>query len=133
MTGSRKRHLNSERRDTVLVIDDEPLVLSAARRTLERFDYCVLTAASGRQGIEEFHAHAGQIAAVLLDTRLPDITGLQTFTALRQIDDRVPILITSGEEEITATADFPLDEVAGFIPKPYQGRELADRIERALA
>ena len=58
-----------------MVVDDEPVVRSAAKSTLERFGYEVLLANNGREGVRMFRQHRRKIAMVLLDMTMPVMSG----------------------------------------------------------
>ena len=62
---------------TVLVVDDEALVLSVAERILSRSGYSVLTARDGREGLERARQHKGAIDLAILDVQMPYLDGLQ--------------------------------------------------------
>jgi PAS domain S-box-containing protein len=63
----------------VLVVDDEEIVREVAREMLSEWGFDVLTAADGRQGVERYRAHAGEIAVVLLDLTMPEMGGEQAL------------------------------------------------------
>src|SRR5262249_25472712 len=75
---------------TLLVVDDEPNVLYSLEKALEGGDLEVLTAPTGKQGVELVQRRPD---AVLLDVRLTDMTGLEAFDRIRTIDPRVPIIL----------------------------------------
>ena len=68
---------------TVLVTDDEPLVRAFAAEGLKRLGYRVLVAENGKQALETYGEHGGEIGCVLLDLIMPELSGLETFRRLR--------------------------------------------------
>jgi PAS domain S-box-containing protein len=116
--------------DTVLLIDDDPHVLSATRRLLARNGFGVLAAASGPEGVALYRAHRGTIGAVLLDLTLPQMGGREIFAALKAVDPDARVILTSGFDEPSAVA--ALEGLAGFIQKPYRAEDLVDAVRRVV-
>src|SRR5437764_2091390 len=79
------------RMPTLLVIDDEPNVLYSLEKSLRSDTLDVLTASTGKQGLELVRRH--QPDAVLLDLRLGETSGLEVFDRIRQIDPRLPVIL----------------------------------------
>ncbi|MBN1342826.1 MAG: response regulator [Phycisphaerae bacterium] len=119
-------------RGTVLIVDDEDTVLDVSRRVLERAGVRVLTAASGREAIETFTAHAGEINAVLLDMSLEDLTGQEVCLRLRRVRRDVKVLLMSGYEERDVVSRFDDQELAGFVQKPFSPQTLVDKLTPVL-
>jgi len=115
---------------TVLVVDDEPMVLAFAEVGLKRLGYQVLTATDGRQACEVLHSHAGQIQIVLLDLVMPGITGLETCRRLREMNRDVKVILTSGYTSTEIVRDARLAGAMGFIGKPYSLEELSAALRR---
>jgi two-component system, cell cycle sensor histidine kinase and response regulator CckA len=74
-----------------------------------------------------------EVALVLLDLTMPRMGGEETFDALRVLDPRVRVVISSGYSEQDMTSRFAGKGLAGFVPKPYTLAELAKRLQAALA
>ncbi|MHC4715654.1 MAG: PAS domain-containing hybrid sensor histidine kinase/response regulator, partial [Planctomycetota bacterium] len=117
-------------RGAILVVDDERTVRELARKALQREGFTVLTAADGREGVAVFGEHADEISAVLLDMTMPEISGEEAFDALRRICPDVPILLASGYAEEDVTGRFEGRDLAGFIHKPFELRELIAKVRR---
>ncbi|MFH0983504.1 MAG: PAS domain-containing protein [Planctomycetota bacterium] len=117
---------------TILVVDDEEAVRTVARMTLERFGFTVLTAADGRQALEVFQRHADEIAAVLLDMTMPQLSGEEVLRELRRVRPKVPVVLSSGYNEEDAISQFIGEELAGFVQKPYRPRELVEKLRAIL-
>lgn len=119
-------------RQTVLVVDDERHVRSVARIALEDSGYRVLTAADGREALDLFAAHQGEVRAVLLDLLMPDMDGEEAFDALRRMRADVPIILSSGLGEEAAMGRFAARGLAGFLKKPYHLDELISLVQRVV-
>ncbi len=117
----------------ILVIDDEALVRSIAKSTLEHFGYSVFEADDGARGVELFRQLQDDIALVLLDLTMPEMGGEEAFDILRQIQPDIPVILSSGYDEAEATRRFAGKNVNGFLKKPYTAETLADRVKSVLA
>ena len=117
---------------TILVVDDEALVLNVARQVLERAGYRVLTAADGREGLEMFERHAQDISLVLLDLTMPKMNGDEAVREMRLIKRDVRVLLTSGYNEREATGEIEAPHLAGYIQKPYVAAALLSKVREAM-
>jgi len=119
------------RSGTVLVVDDEPAVLSAAVALVRRLGYEVIDATNGAaalRAVEEVGAH---LTCILLDITMPEKSGLDVLRELRDNGFRVPVLLSSGYvlQPIEILAELG---PARFLPKPYTLASLEDAIEELL-
>lgn len=108
----------------VLVVDDEEMVRSLAKRVLHKVGFKVMTVEDGARAVELFRAHASEITAVLLDMTMPGPDGEQTFYELRRIRPDIKVLLSSGYDVKDAVARLRDEGLAGFIHKPYLPEEL---------
>ena len=105
-----------------LVIDDDAGVRSAARRILTLLGFDTIDAPDGRAGAALFAQRAAEIAVVLLDMTMPEMNGEETFREIRRVRDDVPVILTSGYDEVEATRRFTSKGLAGFLPKALRIR-----------
>jgi CheY-like chemotaxis protein len=117
---------------TVLIVDDEAVVLRTAQNALERHGYTTLTAESGPAGIDLFRREKDLISLVVLDLSMPGMTGQQALSHLRAINPHVPVLVSSGYSEIEVRRVFEGERLAGFIQKPYTASRLVEKVKAAL-
>jgi two-component system, cell cycle sensor histidine kinase and response regulator CckA len=115
-----------------LVVDDDQGVREAASRLLEFFGFSVLQAVDGRHGTEVFRLHASEIVVVILDMTMPEMNGEETFREIRRVRSDVPVILTSGYNEIEATRRFTAKGLAGFLQKPFTPKELSQKLALAL-
>ena len=109
----------------ILVIENEPGVRQALRRTLERLGFEVEEASEGRAGIARVAADRDAFSAVVLDLSMPGLGGEETFAGLRSIAPQLPVVLCSGHDG-TDTSKRLLDEVAvTFLQKPFSSAQLA--------
>jgi len=115
------------RTGTVLLVDDEDVVLRAGRLALERLGFRVLLARSGSEAVEQFRSQHRDLALVILDMTMPGLSGADALHQLKAIDSSVPVLGTSGFSADEARSRFG-QTIAGFIPKPYSLRSFSDTV-----
>jgi len=106
-------------RGTVLVVDDEPLVLKAASEMLRQFGFGVLMAKGGREALEMVARHSMEIRVILLDFSMPDLNGPETFHQIQSLKPGIRVIVSSGYPEQVCSQRFPWSNVSGFIQKPY--------------
>ena len=116
----------------ILVIDDEAPVREAIQDILGVENIEVLVAANGRAGIELYRQHAATIDLIILDWFMPGMNGAETLRALKDINPRLRVLISSGYSETDTVSQFVHDETIGFLQKPYTLQRLIDEITRCL-
>jgi PAS domain S-box-containing protein len=105
---------------TVLVVDDEEIVIDIARATLETAGLNVLTASDGIEALEVLDRQLPEIDCVLLDLTMPRMDGEEAFKEIREMDPNLPIVLTSGYNEQEVTQRFVGQDLAGFVQKPFE-------------
>lgn len=117
---------------TILLVDDEDMILSITGKMLEHVGYKVLPAASGPEAIDLFRAHAGEIALTILDLSMPDMSGEEVFHKLREIRKDAVIALSTGLAEDGEVPDVGDIEPSGFINKPYEMTTLLDAVSEII-
>jgi DNA-binding NtrC family response regulator len=102
-----------------LLIDDEVAVRVVTNRLLMDLGQRVLTADSGRKGLELFRQHHPTIDLVLLDLTMPEISGAEVLVELRRIRPDVSVVVTSGFHPLDASDLLSQPNVIGFLEKPH--------------
>ena len=115
---------------TVLVVDDEPMVLAFIEEALKKLGYKVLTVVDGQQACEVYSSHSNQIDMVLLDMVMPGTTGLEVCRRLRGINPQVKVILSSGYSSGDVAREAQLAGAMGFIGKPYSLEELSSALHR---
>jgi signal transduction histidine kinase/CheY-like chemotaxis protein len=117
---------------TVLVVDDDPMVRSVARRLLESFGLTVVVANGGPEAIARVAAAPDSVDAVLLDMTMPEMSGPDVFARLRVIKPSLPVVLMSGYHEDELSSEVGAG-ISGFVQKPFTPADLASRMRVALA
>jgi signal transduction histidine kinase/CheY-like chemotaxis protein len=118
---------------TVLFVDDEVAILSATRRLLEASGYRVLTAESGHDAIQIARNAHTPIDVILLDLRMPGLSGIETFGPLTAAQPGARVVLCSGYELEGAARRLLDSGAAEFVQKPFRLEDLTAAIQRALA
>jgi two-component system cell cycle sensor histidine kinase/response regulator CckA len=116
----------------VLVVDDDAGVRLVLKHLLEFFGFDVVDAADGRLGVEAYRARMAEVKLVILDMTMPELSGEETFRELRNLRADVPVILSSGYNEVEATRRFCAKGLAAFLPKPFTPDDLARCIRAAV-
>jgi len=116
-----------------LVIDDDNGVRAATRRMLRLLGFDAIDAPDGRAGASLFAERAQEIVVVLLDMTMPEMNGEETFLEIRRVRADVPVVLTSGYDEIEATRRFTSKGLAGFLQKPFGTEDLTAKLAAVFA
>ena len=119
------------RRDTILVVDDEPLVREVAEAFLQSEGFGVVTARDGREARHVIDSR-GDIAAVILDLSLPDIGAEEILSSIRDRRPGLPVILSSGHYEEIAERGLHRDVVT-FLLKPWELSRLLAVVDQALS
>ena len=118
--------------ETILLVDDEQMVLEVNKSLLEYMGYRVYAAGSGQEAIALYMEKRSEIDLVILDMILPGISGGETFDRLREIDPEIRVLLCSGYS-IEGEAQQIMDRGCnGFIQKPFQLKNLSQKVREIL-
>ncbi|MBW2204184.1 MAG: PAS domain S-box protein [Deltaproteobacteria bacterium] len=117
---------------TVLVIEDEELLVGLFREILERLGYRVLLAETGKEAVELAKTFDGQIDLALLDIKLPDMDGGRVYPLIMEARPDMKVIVCSGYS-IHGPAQDILDAGAeGFIQKPFSIAPFAEKLKEVL-
>jgi CheY-like chemotaxis protein len=105
--------------ELILVVDDEPSILEVTKATLETYDYRVLTASNGIEGIANYTKNMDAIELVITDIMMPTMDGNIAIRTLKAIDPDVKIIAISGLISSQEIIDEIDGEISAFIAKPY--------------
>jgi CheY-like chemotaxis protein len=118
--------------ETVLLIDDEEMILDIGSKMLEGLGYKVLAAPGGRQGLQIYEQARDMIELVILDIIMPDFGGKETFDTLRRVNPNVKVLLSSGYSLDGQAKDIMKSGCKGFIQKPFSMAEFSKKIRDIL-
>src|SRR5437868_3620512 len=117
---------------TVLLVEDDELVLDAMTRTLVREGYYVLTAPSGHDAIGLLRAPVQPVNAVVLDLNLPDVNGVDLCARIQELHPAMPVIVCTGRTDPVDLDEFLKMGVRRYIRKPVPMAELLASVEAVL-
>jgi two-component system, cell cycle sensor histidine kinase and response regulator CckA len=115
----------------ILLVDDEAPVREAVVDILQTLGLKTITAANGQEGLALFDQHHEEIAVVLLDMQMPIMGGKETLEAIRQRNQTIPVILSSGYSEAELSGQLT-DEATSFLQKPYNMDRLIEVITAAI-
>jgi two-component system nitrogen regulation response regulator GlnG len=115
---------------TLLVIDDEPSILHAFRRVFSPPDVTLLTAGSAAEGIKTVTEVRPDV--VIVDVNLPDLSGLETFHRIHQLDAKVPVIFITGHGTTNTAIEAIKMGAYDYLFKPLELDQLRELVGRAL-
>ena len=118
--------------ETVLLVDDQKMVLEVGADMLKAMGYKVLVACSGQEAVELYSSGIDHIELVILDMIMPDMDGRQTYDQLREMNPQVKVLLASGYSMTNQVNEILECGFNGFIQKPFNMPRLSKKIRTIL-
>ncbi|MBU2520847.1 MAG: response regulator, partial [Proteobacteria bacterium] len=118
--------------ETILIIDDEDMVITVSKEMLDRMGYNVFIARGGKEALEIFKKDKDKIALVILDMIMPDLGGSQVYDVLKEIKPDIKVLLSSGYSIDGQASEIMSRDCDGFIQKPFNMIQLSKRIRNIL-
>lgn len=117
---------------TILLIEDEKIVLEVERAMVTRLGYNVLSAQNGEEALSMLDEHNQSIDLVLLDLALPDMSGQELFPLLKEKRSDLKIIVCSGYSIDGASESLLSNGAQGFLQKPFRLSELASILKQHI-
>jgi two-component system, cell cycle sensor histidine kinase and response regulator CckA len=118
--------------ETILLVDDEDMIIDVSQQLLEKLGYTVFTAASGGEAIDIYKKHLKEISLVIIDMIMPELNGGETYDELKKINPDIKVLLASGYS-LDGQAQKIIDRGCnGFIQKPFNIKKLSNKIRTVL-
>jgi signal transduction histidine kinase/CheY-like chemotaxis protein len=117
---------------TVLLVDDEEVVLDVGVQMLQHFGYTVLPAANGQEALRIYAENKEKIDLVILDMVMPDMGGRVVYDRLKQCNAEVKVLLSSGYSLSGEASEIMKNGCNGFIQKPFNIKELTAQIDHII-
>ena len=121
-----------EETETILLVDDEEIVLKICEKMLERLGYRVLKAGSGMEAINIYKDKMEAIDMVILDMIMPNMDGGKTYEKMKTINPKVKVLLASGYSVESQANEILKRGCDGFIQKPFKLKGLSEKLIEIL-
>ncbi len=118
--------------ETVLLVDDEEMILEVGQALLSALDYKVVVAQGGEQAIDYLQNDGGEIDLVILDMIMPKMDGAMTFQRIREIHPGLPVILSSGYSLDGQAREIMQSGCNGFLQKPFNLAMLSQKIRDTL-
>jgi PAS domain S-box-containing protein len=118
--------------ETVLLVDDEDMIIEGCGELLDKIGYTVSTAKGGKEAIEIYKKKENQIDLVILDMIMPEMDGGETYKSLKEISPDIKVLLSSGYSMDDQAAGILKQGCDGFIQKPFNIMDLSIKIRKIL-
>jgi DNA-binding NtrC family response regulator len=115
---------------TILVVDDQKIILEFLKRALERENYQVLTAERGQEGLDLHSRYHPDLT--LLDIRLPDKNGIDILKAIRKKNPEALVITMTAHSGIQGAIEAIREGAYDYLPKPIEVESLRFTIRKAL-
>lgn len=119
-----------ERKETVLLVDDEPHIRLSAGQTLELAGYEVATFENANHVIESLSADACSV--IVTDINMPGTDGLELMKKVQEQDPDLPVILITGHGDISMAVNAIRDGAYDFIEKPFSSDHLLEIVKRAM-
>ena len=120
-----------KKKNTILVIDDEPAILKVMEANLKQAGYHVHTAESGLAGLEKLKSEA--FDTVISDYSMPQLTGLELLEEMKKLAIDVPVLVVTAYGTIDKAIEAMKDGAADYLVKPFEPEVLVATISQYIS
>jgi len=119
--------------ETILLVDDEEMIIDVGAQVLKKLGYEVLTARDGKEAIEVYQQNRQKVAMIILDLIMPEMGGGETYDRLKEIDPNVKVLLSSGYSLDGQATEILNRGCNGFLQKPFSMRDLSQKLREIIA
>ena len=119
-------------RETILLVDDEEMIIDVGRGLLQELGYKVIAALSGQEALDLYRARQPDIDLVIMDMVMPGMGGSETFDRLKKINPGVKVLLSSGYSINGQASKIMERGCDGFIQKPFNLTQVSVKIREIL-
>ncbi|HDH98191.1 MAG TPA: PAS domain-containing sensor histidine kinase, partial [Deltaproteobacteria bacterium] len=117
---------------TILLVDDEDMILDVGEEMLRKLGYTVMLAKSGNEAVKAYKKHKDEIDLIILDMIMPDISGSEAYDIMKEINPKIKVLLSSGYSVNGEAKEILERGCDGFIQKPFNLTTLSRKIGEIL-
>ena len=118
--------------DTILLVDDEPMITEVGKEMISMLGYDVITASSGMEALEIIGTQKKKIDLFIIDMIMPQMSGGELFDKLKSLDPDIKIMLSSGYSLDGEAREIMNRGCKGFIQKPFTVSQLGKKIRDVL-
>jgi CheY-like chemotaxis protein len=121
-----------EGHETILLVDDDPLIIDVGQAMLAALGYKVLSAKGGSEALTVYGEDRDRIDLVILDMVMPDMGGGKTYDELKAVNPQIKVLLSSGYSLDGQASNILSRGCNGFIQKPFDLRSLSEKVRAVI-
>ncbi len=118
--------------ETILLVDDEKVIIEVGRRMMESLGYVVVAAGSGSEALNLYRQRHEDIDLIILDMIMPHMGGKEVFNDIKRINPKAKVLLSSGYSLNAQALEIMAQGCAGFIQKPFDTVEFSRKIREVI-
>jgi len=118
--------------ETILLVDDEEMIIDVGQAMLEKLGYRVFAAQNGQRAVEAVTEMGNEIDLVIIDMIMPGMDGGKTFDQIREIQPEIPVMLSSGYALNSQADEIMRRGCNGFIQKPFNISEFSKKVRKIL-
>jgi len=118
---------------TILLVDDENMIIEVGQKMLERLGYRTVVARNGKEALVVYGRQKKEIDLIILDMIMPGMGGAETYDRLKELDADARILLSSGYSINERAKELMERGCAGFIQKPFTLKDLSVKLKNVLS
>lgn len=131
-TGEYKMVSKQNFKGKVLIVDDESTILNIGKQYLKMMGFEIMPASDGQEALLIFEQEKDSLSLVILDLTMPNMSGEETFTKIKESKPDIKVLLMSGFSEDDLSSRLSEEGFAGFIQKPFTYDDFKEKIENIL-
>jgi PAS domain S-box-containing protein len=118
--------------ETILLVDDEKMIIDVGKQMMQTLGYRVLVASTGKEAVSLYEKNIKKIDIVILDMIMPHMSGARIYERLREINDEVKVLLSSGYSMNEQAKEILAQGCQGFMQKPFNLKDLSMKLREIL-
>lgn len=119
------------KRETILIVDDEPSMRIALSESLESCGYEICTSEDGVDALKKFHDD--RFSVVITDMRMPKMSGMEVLRGIKKISPRTPVIVITAYGTVNTAIEAMKEGASDFIMKPFSLEHLESVIKGVVA
>ncbi len=119
------------KRESILIVDDEPSMRMALSESLESCGYEICTSGDGADALDKFHNNS--FRAVITDMRMPKMSGMEVLRGIKRISPMTPVIIITGYGTVNTAIEAMKEGASDFIMKPFSLEHLESVVKGVVA
>ncbi|MDX8396254.1 MAG: response regulator [Mariprofundaceae bacterium] len=118
--------------ETILLVDDEQIILETSKALLQALDYEVITATNGEEAVQQFKVHSHDISLLITDIVMPIMGGIESAKSIRTLNHELPIIFCTGYDKNQQHLENGVIENCQLVSKPFRIEDLSQHIHSML-